>query len=256
MLVCFDVGNTQIYGGFYHNQKFTHNFRVNTKIGWSSDQLGIFLRGFCHEHNIDVSAINGAVISSVVPSLDYHLKNACLKYFHREPLFVRSGVKTGISIKYKASHEVGADLICSAVGATNKYPDTHLFIVDMGTATTVTAVSSKMEFITGLIMPGIQVQATSLSTAAEKLMAVELIQPKSAIAKNTTESIQTGIYLAHLGGIKLIISKLAKEAFAGQDYKVIATGGYARLFRSSKFFHAFENDLVLEGLVKIHELQR
>lgn len=252
MLLCFDVGNSQVYGGFYEDKKFSHNFRINTKIGWSSDQLGIFLRSFCREHNVAYEKVNEIAVSSVVPSFDYHLKNACLKYFKVEPLFIKSGIKTGVSVaKYKAFSEIGADLICSAVGALEQYPDNNLLLVDMGTATTITAVNKKKEFITGLIIPGIKTQVASLAHAAEKLFTVELVQPKTIMAKDTSESIQAGLYYGHLGAMRLLLKKLAKEALQDQEHKIIATGGFARLFTRTKLFDVIDSDLVLKGLVKI-----
>lgn len=255
MLLCFDVGNSQVYGGFHENNKFSHNFRINTKIGWSSDQLGIFLRSFCREHNIASEKVNEIAVSSVVPSFDYHLKNACLKYFKVEPMFVKAGIKTGLSVaKFKSSHEIGADLICSAVGAVEQYPDSNLLIVDMGTATTITVINSKKEFITGVIIPGIKTQAASLAQAAEKLLTVELLHPKTVVAKDTIESIQAGLYYGHLGAMRLLLKKLAKEAINDQDHKVVATGGFARLFMKAKLFDVIDSDLVLKGLVKITSL--
>lgn len=257
MLVCIDVGNTQVYGGFYQDGNFIHSFRINTKVGWSSDQLGIFLKSFCHEHAIDIEQVNEIAVSSVVPSFDHHLQNACLKYFKKRALFVKMGVKTGLSVtKFKNAHEIGADLICSAVGAINLHPNANILIVDMGTATTITAVSKAKEFLTGLIMPGIKTQSESLSSSAEKLFSVELVKPKGIMSSSTVESIQNGIYYSNIGGIKYLIHELGKAAFHNEKYIVIATGGYSRIFESSDLFEFFDPDLVLKGLVKIMELNK
>ncbi len=255
MLLCIDAGNSQIYGGFFVDGKVINSFRLNTKLGWSSDQLGIFLRSFCHEHGVDVATVTTIAISSVVPSLDYHLNNAALKYFKCIPLFVKAEVKTGIDVsKFEGHREIGADLICSAVGAIEQFPDKNLFIVDMGTASTIIAISKSKEFLTGVIVPGLALQASSLVSAAEKLFSVEMVKPERCMPTNTAESIQVGLYYSHIGGLKYLMKKLAQGCFKDEEYLVIGTGGYSRLFEDIALFDHVEPDLILSGLVKIVEL--
>jgi len=229
MLMCFDIGNSHIYGSFYFNDSINHKFRINTKAGWSSDQLGIFLKSFCREHDIDIQKISKIAISSVVPSLDYHFRNCCIKYFNQEPLIVKAGIKMGVSLsRFKYPHEIGADLICNAVGAINDHPNQNLLIIDMGTATTITLVNKEKEYLAGVIIPGPKTQIDSLAVAAEKLFGVELVEPKEILPKSTLESIQVGIYYSHLGGIGLLMEKLSVAAFGDEGYISIATGGFSR----------------------------
>jgi type III pantothenate kinase len=155
--------------------------------------------------------------------------------------------------KFKNYNEIGADLVCSAVGAVYQYIETNLIIVDMGTATTITAINKAKEFLTGAIIPGLATQISSLASSAEKLFSVELIRPKNEAPRSTIEAIQTGVYYSHLGGIKLLIKRLAKECFGGEKYLIIGTGGYARLFQEEELFDYFESNLVLAGLQKIIE---
>jgi type III pantothenate kinase len=255
MLLCLDVGNTQIYGGIYNGKKFIHFFRFNTKQGWSSDQLGLHFKMFCNEHSIDSKKIEAVLVSSVVPSLDHHIKNASLKYFQKEAFFLKAGVKSGISLsKYKNPSEIGADLIASAVGVAKIYPQTNVLVVDMGTATTITAINSKKEFIGGVIIPGIQTQVDSITKSAEKLFAVEIKNPGKYTGTNTTHCLQTGIYYGHLHSVKGIVKNMAKECFGSSDFKVIGTGGFARLYETERLFDAFLADLVLIGLLEVYKL--
>ena len=257
MFLCIDAGNSQIYGGFFKDNKAINSFRLNTKLGWSSDQLGVFLSSFCREHSIDMRLVEMVAISSVVPSLDYHLNNAALKYLKCTPIFVKPGIKTGINVtKFKSHNEIGADLICSASGAVHTYPNKNLFVIDMGTASTLIAVSKDKEFLTGIIIPGLNTQISSLATSAEKLFSVEIVKPKNKIPQNTIESIQTGLYYSHIGGLKYLIKKLAKNCFDGEEYLVIGTGGYSRLFKDEELFDYLEPDLILTGLLKIIELTK
>jgi len=104
---------------------------------------------------IDVGKIEAVVIASVVPPIMYSLEHAIRKYFKLEPMVVGPGIKTGINIKYENPREVGADRIINAVAALELYGG-PLIIVDFGTATTFCAVSSKGEYLGGVICPGIK----------------------------------------------------------------------------------------------------
>ncbi len=252
MFLCLDVGNSQIYGGFYAIKKFKNFFRLNTKQGWSSDQLGLLFKMFCYENQIDVKKIKGILVSSVVPSLDYHINNACLKYFGMEAFFLKSGVKTGISVsKFKHPTEIGADLIAAAAGVAKLFPAENALIIDMGTATTITALNSKKEFLGGVIIPGIQTQVDSITQSAEKLSNVEIKNPEKYTGTTTTHSLQSGIYYGHMHAVKGIVKNMAKECFGSDDYKIIGTGGFARLYETERLFDAFLADLVLIGLVEV-----
>ncbi|KKB96344.1 hypothetical protein SZ25_00557, partial [Candidatus Arcanobacter lacustris] len=154
------------------------------------------------------------------------------------------------------TQEIGADLICNAVGALNHYPDQNLLIVDLGTATTISVVNKSKEYLTGVIIPGVKTQVESLALSAEKLFSVELIKPKNMAPKSTIESIQTGIYYSHLGGVGLLLEKLSTACFNDEKYLVIGTGGFSRLFSNAKLFDTIDSDLTLKGLVKIIELNQ
>jgi type III pantothenate kinase len=257
MYLCIDIGNTEIYGGFCDNNIFTHSFRASSKAEWSADQLGMFIKAYCREHAINPDLIEHIGISSVVPSLDYHLQNACLKYFNKTPIFVRSGIKTGINVsKFKNSHEIGADRICGAIGAVTEFPNRNILVVCMGTATTITAINKSAEFLTGIIIPGIKTQRDALAKAAAKLFSVELIKPKTLTPTSTTEAMQMGLFYSHLGGIQLLLQKLAQNAFRNEDCFVVGTGGYSSLFAESDLFDAMDKFLELKGLCKIIELNK
>jgi type III pantothenate kinase len=255
MHLSLDIGNSQIHGGFYSNDKLLNDFRLNTKQGWSSDQLGIFFTSFCREYKIDYTKIKGVAICSVVPSMDYHLKNASIKYFKKEPFFIKSGVKTGILVdRFKNPQELGADLICAAVSGASFFPEQDLLIVDMGTATTIIAISAKKEFLGGVIIPGIITQIDSLSGSAEKLFTVEIMKPTTYLGKTTIHSIQSGIYYGHLGSLKYLLSNLEKETFGSGNAMVIATGGFSRLYNNEGVFNKIIPELILRGALQILKL--
>ena len=136
MVLCLDVGNTQIYGGLFRNDNLELQFRKTSRESLSSDEIGIFLKNVIRENGYRGDEIKEISICSVVPDKTHSLSSGCIKYFNITPFFLEPGVKTGLKIKYKNPLEVGADRIANAVAGIKKYPNKNLIIVDFGTATT------------------------------------------------------------------------------------------------------------------------
>ena len=161
-----------------------------------------------------------------------------------------------IDIKYDRPSEVGADLLAGAIGASAIYSGENLIIVDLGTATTITAVSDKREFLGGVIMPGLKLAVDSLTKNAARLTEVDIEIPKKFLGSNTKSCIQSGIYFGHIGAIKEVISGYKREVFNISDntkIRVVATGGFASLFVNENIFDNIEPDLVLIGLKTAYE---
>ncbi len=249
MLLCLDVGNTQIHGGVFYKSDLKFQFRKSSHIGMSSDELGIFLRNVLRENKIEPSLINEVAICSVVPHVDYSLKNACKKYFSDKVLFIKPGVKTGLKIKYLNPVEVGADRIANAVGAREAFPNRDIMIIDFGTATTVDVLTKEGDYLGGAIMAGAKLMVSALESKTARLPSIELIKPNSACGQTTAESMQSGIYWSIYGGIKELLVQIKQERFAGKESPLIlGTGGLARLFEETGLFEIQIPELVLQGL--------
>lgn len=256
MLLCLDVGNTQIFGGVFENEKIQLRFRHDTKQNGSSDDAGIFLRTVLRENDIDYKNIKKIAICSVVPSVDYSLRSACLKYFNIDPFLLQAGVKTGLKIKYRNPIEVGADRIANAIAAVKLYPQQNIIVVDLGTATTMCAVSANKDYLGGVIMAGIRISMNALQTNAAKLFPVEIVKPEVVVGRSTIEGIQSGLYYSQLGLIKELTQRIVQENFTKQKPMVIGTGGFAHLFEKEKIFSIIEPDLVLKGLYEALKLNQ
>ena len=256
MMLCLDIGNTNIYVGYYDGKKITHNFRITTKQSWTSDQFGVFIRSYLREQGLNYQLVKKIAICSVVPSVNYSIRSACIKYFGIEPFMVQLGVKTGLIVnKYKNPHEVGSDIIAGCVAATHLFPKQNIIVVDLGTATTIAAVNDKKEFYGGVIIPGIKTQADSLFTAAEKLSAINIIAPETVTGSSTTHAIQSGIYYGHLAAISKLSDQISLEVFGTkQDVKIVGTGGFATLYNRAKLFDVIDSDLIINGLIIIEKL--
>ena len=155
LLLCLDVGNSQILGGVFEGAELKVTFRRSSSIRSSSDEFGLFFRAVLRENGVDPGAIQMAGICSVVPDVLRSLRNCFRKYFRFEPLLLEPGVKTGLKVRYRNPLEVGSDKIANALGGVTRFPGRNLIIVDFGTATTLCAVSKERDFLGGVITPGI-----------------------------------------------------------------------------------------------------
>ncbi len=254
MILCLDIGNSQIYGGVFQEDTIQVRFRYNSNLGSTSDQLGVFLRNVLRENNIDSDAIKQIAICSVMPHMDYSLRSACVKYFNIEPFLLQAGKKTGLKIKYRNPLEVGADRIANAIAATHLFPQKNLIIADFGTATTLCAISSEKDYLGGVILAGMRLSMEALEQNTAKLSPVEIITPKTVLGRSTAESIQIGLYYSQLATIKTLAKEIRAENWGTQKALLIGTGGFSHLFAEAKMFDHILPDLVLYGLRRALQL--
>lgn len=258
MLLVVDVGNTNTVIGVYNKKKLKTRFRITTNQIATSDELVQTLYNILAIHKIDKDNIEDTIISSVAPDVLYSWQSANRKFFGREAMIVGIGTKTGIDIKYDNPREVGTDRIVDAVAAYELYGGPTI-VVDLGTASTFDVVNKNGQYLGGSIAPGLKTSLDALISRTAQLPRIELHDPKTAIAKNTIESINAGMVYGYIGLIDGIIEELIKEVIelenvSEEDIKIVSTGGYSELLASeSRYIEIVENDLTLEGLRLIYE---
>lgn len=256
MILCLDIGNSQIFGGVFDGDKLLTQFRRTSQAKASSDEFGVFFRVVLRENNVDPEQIQAVAICCVVPDLLYSLRACCQKYFGIDPLILRPGVKTGLKIRYRDPKEVGADRIADAVGAIKLFPNRNLIVADFGTATTLCAITKDKEFLGGNILPGVRLSMDALESRTAQLPSVEIVAPSSGIGRSTVESIQAGLYWSNVGMVKELVTRITDEVFSDEPPMVIGTGGFAQLFNREKLFDHVVPDLILTGMLEILELNR
>jgi type III pantothenate kinase len=254
MILCLDVGNSQLYCGVYEEDQLVAQFRRTSSARASSDELGIFLLAALRENGVDPRAVVQIALSSVVPDMVYSLRSCCQKYFGIDPMILRPGVKTGLKILYKDPKEVGADRIADAIGALKLYPNRNIIVADFGTATTLTAITRNGEFLGGNIVPGVRLALEALVEKTAKLPSVEIVAVTGAIGRSTSESIQNGLYWSNVGMVKELVGRMKAEAFPTETAVVIGTGGFSHLFDQQGLFDAVVPDLILIGLLEALKL--
>jgi len=251
MLLAIDVGNSNTILGVYEGTKLVENWRLSTDKEKTPDEYFILIKDLFRFRKVSTQKVKNLIISCVVPTMLNTLEEMGKKYFHTAPLVVGPGIKTGIRIQVDNPREVGADRIVNAGGAYEKYK-TSLIIVDFGTATTFDYISAQGEYMGGSIAPGLLISSEALFQSASKLPRVELIKPKTAIGKNTIQSMQAGIIYGYMGLIEGIVNRIKKEV--NSNPKVVATGGLANLVaRDSPIVDEIDEFLTLEGLRIIFE---
>ena len=255
MLLAIDMGNTNIKYGVFDGDKLVASFRVSSRISRTADEYGSVLVGLLSDRGIKKVDIDGIILSSVIPALNYTICHMCEFFFGISPLIVGPGVKTGLNIKADNPKEVGADIIVNSVSAYAKYGG-PIVVIDFGTATTFDVISDKCELIGVVIAPGIKTSLEGLVSKTAQLPMVELDAPTTVIGKNTKHCMQSGIIFGFSGLVDNIIKKIKKELKV-DDIKVVATGGLGEIIaKEVKSMSCVDRTLTLDGLRRIYELNR
>ena len=256
MNLCIDVGNSQIHGAVYDDDRFVMQFRKETSVRASRDEIGLFLVSVLREHGVAPESIARIGVCCVVPDAVYPIRNACRIYFELEPLFLEAGVKTKLKIRTRNPLEVGADRIANAIAVVDMYPERNVLVVDFGTAITLDAVTKDRDYLGGAICAGLRLSMEALGSKTAKLPYVEITKPKAALGRSTTECIQAGLYFGYLGMMRELIARLKKEAFGDEACLVISTGGISQLYRDSGLFDETVSDLVLRGMISVLKMNQ
>ena len=255
MIICLDIGNTNIKYAVFDGDNLLLSFRVATEHKKTSDEYGGQLLSILGNNNLSASDITGGIISSVVPQLDYTLEKMCRVYLNIKPLLLAPGLKTGLNLKVDNAKEVGADRVVNNVAAVKKY-GYPLIIIDFGTATTFNVIDSKSEFIGGVIAPGIKGSLDSLVNGTAKLPRVEIERPASIIGKNTVINMQAGIFYGFAGLVEYIVRKIKKEMNCG-EVTVVATGGFSEIIaKEISCIDKVDKLLTLDGLNYLYNLNK
>ena len=236
MILAIDIGNTNIVIGCMEGDKCSFIERLSTVRTKTELEYAIDIKNVLDIYQVDPAALQGGIISSVVPQIT--------KIF--QILIVGAGIKTGLNIRMDNPASLGGDLVVNAVAGIKEY-EAPMLIFDLGTATTVSVIDKDRRYQGGMIYPGVGVSLDSLTARAAQLSGISLEAPEHLIGKNTIECMKSGVIYSSAAAIDGIIDRMKEEL--GGKATVIATGGLAKkIVPHCRRDVILDDDLLLKGL--------
>ncbi len=246
MILTADIGNTNITLGGFEGERLVFTARLSTNTAQTADEYAAKLLSTLSLYEVSRDAIDGAIISSVVPPLNDVLRRAIRFVCGAEALMVGPGIKTGINIHCDHPASVGADLICACVAAHHLYGSPAL-IIDMGTATKMMVMDKRGTFVGVSFMPGVRMGLQALADGTAQLPQVSLEAPNALVAKNTADCMRSGVIYGNAAMIDGMIDRF-NEAMK-TDLPVYATGGLAStVVGYCRHEITLDESMVLKGL--------
>lgn len=254
MILAIDIGNTNIVLGCIAEGKILFAERLSTVRTKTILEYAISFKNIFELYGIRKEEIEGGILSSVVPPITSIVRSAAEKVTGKPMMMVEPGVKTGLNILMDNPAQVGSDLIVNAVAGIQEY-STPLIIIDMGTATTISVIDEKKNYIGGMILPGLKVSLESLVSGTSQLPRISLEPPKKVIGTNTIECMKSGIIYGNAACIDGMIARIQAEL--PKKATVIATGGLAKvIIPCCKEPVIVDDELLLKGLYLIYRKNR
>lgn len=250
MILTVDIGNSNIVIGGVEEDKILFEARLRTDATKTSDEYCIDLKSLLDVYQVRPAAVEGAIISSVVPQVLNSFQTAIKKLTGKNSLVVGPGLKTGLNIAIENPAQTGADLVVGSVAALREHKP-PLIVVDMGTATTITVLDKAGALIGGCICPGVKISLEALTERTALLPGLQLDQPKRAIGRNTIDCMRSGIMLGNACMLDGMVERMEQEL--GGKATVIATGGIAKfIVPMCKTPMLYDKDLIIKGLAALY----
>ncbi|MDP3404537.1 MAG: type III pantothenate kinase [Brevundimonas sp.] len=249
MLLAIEQGNTNTLFAVHDGENWIAQWRTATEASRTADEYAVWLTQLLTMRRIDLSSLDGCIISSVVPQSIFNLRNLSRRYLNVEPLVIGDNVEIGIPVRISKPSEAGADRLVNAIGAHLVYPG-DLIVIDSGTATTFDIVAADGAFEGGAIAPGINLSLQALHEAAAMLPRIAIQRPERVIGKDTVSNMQSGVFWGYVGLIEGMVHRIKAEW--GKPMTVVGTGGVASLFEgATESIDRFDPDLTIRGLLEI-----
>lgn len=251
-ILAIDIGNSFTHFGLFQKKALIVETRLPTSsLPQKKNPVLDYL----------ISPAEALIIASVVPGKEKELKRF-LKSYRKKVYSLKDGLSFGLAIDYEGL--LGEDRICAACGVAFHYKRNGI-VVDLGSATTFSCVAKEGKFLGGIIAPGITSSLLFLERAnllrqfaphfSQRAFSPRNIQPP-AIAKNTKDGLEKGIYFWTKYAIEGIIKRLKGE-IKRRDVSVFLTGGlsfvYKYILAGIDIVDPFLN---LRGLCEIYYLNR
>ncbi len=251
-LLAADIGNSHTFVGLLDGDEVTAHWRVATDERRTADEWSVLLRGLLAER---VADIDGIAVCATVPAVLHEWREMLERHFPDvAAIVVEPGVRTGIPVLMDNPREVGSDRIVNSLAAATLYGGPAI-VVDFGTATTFDVVNGLGQYVGGAISPGIEISLEALGRRGAQLRKVELVRPRSVIARNTVEALQSGMVFGVAAQVEGLVARMIAElGEPAEDVTVISTGHLAPLLVDDcGCFTVHSPWLTLQGLRLVFE---
>lgn len=228
-LLAADIGNSHTTVGLVADGVVHDHWRVATDEVRTADEWGVLLSALLQSRAVG-QHLCGVAVCSTVPAVMHEWRRMMADYHPGIPhVVVEPGVRTGVPLLVDNPREVGSDRVVNALAAAHLY-DGPSIVVDFGTATTYDVISPRGEYLGGAIAPGIGISLEALGRRGAQLRKVELRRPRSVIAKNTVEAVQSGVLFGFAAQVDGMVARMtAALQLKPADVNVVATGGLAHV---------------------------
>ncbi len=254
MILAIDVGNSNIVIGAIHQDEVRFVSRMATERCRTEDQYAIYFREILRLYQMEETSFEGGIISSVVPPVTNVIAKAVSKLIGKEPLIVGPGIKTGLNILIDNPSQLGSDIVVDNVAARHLYK-TALIVIDMGTATTISATDEKGNIRGGAIAPGVGISLNALTQNTAQLQGINLENPKKVIGTNTVDSMKAGLVFGWASMIDGMIDRILEEL--GTPATVVATGGHAKtIIPYCRRKIVYQENLLMTGLNLVYQMNK
>lgn len=254
LLLAVDQGNSNTEFAVFDGADMKGHWRTSTKVETTADEYVVWLSQLTRLQGIDETAIDAAIISSVVPGGLFELRVLCRKHFNADPLVIGEGIDLGIKVLIDEPSEAGADRLANAVGGYVRFGG-PLIIVDFGTATNFDIIDADGNFCGGVLAPGISLALDAMHRVSARLPRVGVRRPPTVIGRNTVNSMESGVYWGYVSLIEGTVTRIRGEY--GEPMKVVATGGLGPLFdAATDTIDSYDPDVTVRGLLEIYRRNR
>lgn len=252
-LLALAVQPSQSMIGIFTADELVEHWRVATDVRRTADDWGLLVSSLVDQTGC--GAVDAVSVCSAVPTVLPELRAMAASQFPAADLVVVGpGIRTGLSLLMDNPREVGTDRITNAVAALELF-GAPCVVVDLGAATTFDVLDERSQYVGGAIAAGPRISMEALSHHGAQLRQVELTAPRSVIAKNTVEALQSGTVFGAVAQVDGMVARIVDELgpSVAEDVSVVATGiaapGFVEHCRSVT---AYEPWLLLHGLALIH----
>jgi type III pantothenate kinase len=252
MVLCFDIGNTDIDVGVFEFDKLSKIFRINYEKGRQSWEYVQPIKEAFEKNKVDAKKVEDCVICSVVHSTTHGVYIALNEIFGFNPILFSNDEVANVKVRIGNPQEVGSDIVAVCLEVREKYK-LPAIVIDMGTATTITAMDKNGALLGVSIITGVVTSLTALRDKTGLPIDTNLKAPKKAIGTDTAQSIASGAVLGSVFMMDGMIDAFKKEM--GCDAYVYATGGISKaIIPMCKNNSLIDDSLLLKGLYTYYKM--